>query len=50
MVARLTERLRADLGPAFDDVYAGGKLLSRKDAIEAIDPDRVLVADPVASP
>ena len=50
MVARLTERLRADLGPAFDDVYAGGRLLSRKDAIEAIDPDRVLVADPVASP
>ncbi len=50
IVARLTERLRGDLGPAFAEHYDHGKTLSREDAIGAIDPDRVLVVDPVSSP
>lgn len=49
LVARLTERLRADLGPGYDAAYAGGKALDREDAIAAIDPDRVLIVDPVGS-
>lgn len=49
MVARLTERLRADLGPAFEEHYERGMALSRGGALEAIDPDRALVAVPVSS-
>ncbi|WP_395728601.1 BTAD domain-containing putative transcriptional regulator [Nakamurella sp.] len=49
MVARLTERLRADLGSGYDAAYAQGKVLDREDAIAAIDPDRVLIVDPVGS-
>lgn len=50
LVARLADRLRADLGARFDDAYAAGKAMDRKDAIGAIDPDRVPVADSVSSP
>jgi hypothetical protein len=50
MVARLTDRLRGDLGPAFDEHYGRGKSLGRDEAIGAIDPDRLLVPDPVSSP
>lgn len=50
MVARLAERLRADLGPAYDDAYAAGKALAREDAIAAIDPQQVLLTQPVNSP
>jgi hypothetical protein len=49
MVARLTERLRADVGAGYDAAYAEGKALDREDAIAAIDPDRVLIVDPVGS-
>ena len=44
MVLRLTQRLRDDLGSAFEAHYEQGKALNRADAIEAVDPDRFLVA------
>jgi hypothetical protein len=42
MVARLVDRLRAELGEAYDEQYGRGKALSRKDAIGELDPDRAL--------
>ena len=42
MVARLTQRLREELGPAFDEHYRAGAMLSRPAAVDALEPDRVL--------
>ena len=42
MVARLVDRLRAELGGPYDEQYGRGKALSRKDAIGELDPDRAL--------
>jgi predicted ATPase/DNA-binding SARP family transcriptional activator len=47
LVARLADRLRTDLGPAYDEAYAADKALGRDEAIEVVDPDRLLDADPV---
>ncbi len=46
IVARLTIRLRDELGNDFDRCHREGKKLDRADAILAIDPDRILVVEP----
>lgn len=42
VVSRLVDRLRGELGEAYEELYRQGRSLPRADAAEAIDPDRAL--------